>query len=155
MSFSVVMDLFISCFGAVAIAWNRLALGCPAEICREVSKLSGAQCKPPSASLSSQGPLRGLLYEYERVSNMPGSNYHPAVTLNDDIYKGRSPFACAHVFVLSIRQMCLSTQQLFSRPTFCQPVLLHVIWTGMYNVASGRISRQIVVPALVTLIPVS
>ena len=55
---------------------------CSAEIGWQVSELPGAQRKPPSARVSSQGPVRGVLHEYQRVSNVPGRDHHPAVTPN-------------------------------------------------------------------------
>jgi len=63
-------------------SWCRILLaGGAAEVCWQMSVLSGAQCKPATTSLPPQGALWGLLYEDQRMSYVPGSYYNPAVTL--------------------------------------------------------------------------
>jgi len=61
--------------------WRCLIADCAAEVRRQMSQLSGARCQSATACLSPQGTVWGVLYEDERMSDMSGSNHHPAVTL--------------------------------------------------------------------------
>ena len=110
--------------------WNFLLSDYPAEIWREVSELPGAQRKPSPASLSSQGAVWGVLYEYQRVSNMPGSNYHPAVTLEDDVQRTDAASVCVFECSASRRVWVYSSCSVGRRPARQVPSCGHGACAG-------------------------